>query len=162
MISPDQVYDSTDVPGDGTRKRLWRGVRKGLKPGRASFLRIPERRSFLYGMAASLILYFSAVGLLSTVSGALEGSRPHDVRLDEAYMSAIRELEKVMPTASAAGEYVAARRIQLSTLDDAIGVLWKEAQLGDLSPLKQQRLRQLYGMKIQILQSVIEKGSITL
>ena len=161
MISPEQFYDKSDTPSGGTKNRIWRGVRRALRSRRTSLFLMPERRSFLYGMAASLILYFAGVGLLGTITGALEGARPHDVRLDEAYMSAIRELEKMMPQ-TAGGEYVTARQDQLSKLDDAIAVLWKEAQRGDLSSLKQQRLRQLYGMKLQILQSVIENGSIAL
>ena len=163
MISPERFYAPEASPGDEAKRRIWRNVKKGLKHPKRVLPLINDRRSFLLGMAASLIVYFTAVGIISTLRVSFENSRPHPIRLDQAYMNAIREFEKVIPrTASAGGEYLSARQDQLVTLDAAIETLWKEADRGDLSPLKQLRLRQLYGIKLQSLQSMIENGDISL
>lgn len=162
MISPDRFYAGDATPSEETKKRIWRNVKKELiSPKWPRFL-LAERRSFLLGMAASLLLYFSAVGIVSTIRDSFRKSQPSAVRLDEAYMNAIREFEQVIPHPVSAGEYVSTRQDQLAKLNAAIATLWQDAARGDLSPLKQLRLRQLYGMKLQTLQSMIENGGVTL
>jgi len=120
-------------------------------------------------MAAALLIFFSAAGIISTIWNAFERSQPHAVKLDAAYTTAIREFEKIVPDVivsktDSAGttDLISVRRDELNNLDAAIQRLQTDAISGDLSPLRQRRLRQLYSMKLNILQEMIENGEIAL
>ena len=64
----------------------------------------------------------------------------------------------VRATADAHGASTAARLAQVRKIDEAIGALRSTTGDGDLSPLLQRRLRQLYSLKLQALQQLIENG----
>jgi hypothetical protein len=128
-----------------------------------------DRRSFAFGMAASLILGLALYGAWSIAKQAMEASKPQPLRLEQAYVSAIREFEQIVPvvgkktpqTTQSAGQ-LTQRREQLQLVDQAIADLRRQTNGMDLSPLKRDRLRKLYGMKLQILQQMIEEGEIEL
>jgi hypothetical protein len=130
---------------------------------------IPDQRSFLYGVATSIIIYLSSVGIYHLISGIEERSQPMVIRLDEAYMSAISGFERVMPAIATAKaqssqslDQINGREVQLKLLDEAIEELRREINHRDISPLKRARLRNLYSIKLQILQKMIEQGDIEL
>lgn len=163
MITPEEFYPKEHLLEGGRKKAMWRAIEAGIRPAR----RIVETRSFLYGMAAAVLVYFTSVGVLTTVRQSIERSRPEAVRLDDAYRSAIEGFEKVIPsvvpaTGGKAQEenYIASRKAQLVSVDAAIEALRKETSAGDLSPLKRKRLRELYSLKLSILQEMVENGDI--
>lgn len=170
MISPERYYSNSDRLSPDIKKRMWRKIESEINTRRTSILlTIPDKRSFLYGMAAALLIFFSAAGIISTIWNAFERSQPHAVKLDAAYTTAIREFEKIVPDVivsktDSAGttDLISVRRDELNNLDAAIQRLQTDAISGDLSPLRQRRLRQLYSMKLNILQEMIENGEIAL
>jgi hypothetical protein len=169
MITQDKFYSKEDHPTSESRTRMWNNINRELPKRKGSFLHIMDKRSFIYGIAASFILYFTALGVVGTIKQTIEQSQPQVVKVDNAYQSAIREFEKIAPqvkyTAAAnrtGQDYASVRKDQLDNLDATIESLRKETPSGDLSPLLQTRLRQLYSMKLQILQDMIENGEITL
>jgi hypothetical protein len=169
MINPEQFYGSGDIPSPERRRNMWNKIEEEVIDKKKSFLFIPDRISFVYGIAASVILYFTAIGVTSTLRNAVADSRPEVVRLDEAYRSAIEQFERVVPLSiSNASQdeqrtsYLSARKAQLQKLENAINELKRETSGADLSALKQKRLRQLYSLKLQVLQEMIENGEIEL
>ena len=169
MIAPGEFYDRRDIPSPGAKKRMWKKIHSGIRERRRVSWFIADRKSFAYGMAASVIIYFSAVGIYSTARESIRNSQPSVIRLDAAYQSAIEQLENVMPqvvSASAPDEksanYLSVRKEQLRKLDAAIAEL-KSGNTGrDISPMLQKRLRQLYSLKLSVLQEMIENGEIEL
>jgi hypothetical protein len=126
-----------------------------------------DRRSFAFGMAASIILGLALYGGWSILREAFEASRPQPLRLEQAYVSAIREFEQIVPAAGGGASQsmqtvgqLTKRREQLELVDRAITDLRLQTNGTDLSPLKRDKLRQLYGMKLHILQQMIEEGEI--
>ncbi len=116
---------------------------------------IPDRRSFLYGIAASILIYLSSVGIYHLASDFIERSQPPVVRIDNAYTSAIMEFERVIPiatpTVTQSQQSLGRKKIweeQLRLLDNAIKELRIEINHNDLSLLKQARLRSLYSHEI--------------
>ncbi len=169
MITPDKFYSKEYHTTHDSKIRMWKNISRELLKRKGSFLHIPNKRSFFYGIAASFILYFTALGVVGTIKQTIEQSQPQVVKVDKAYQSAIREFEKIAPrvkyttAANRSGQdYASVRKEQLDNLDATIESLRKETPSGDLSPLLQTRLRQLYSMKLQILQDMIENGEITL
>ncbi len=170
MISPERFYSKKDRLSPDTKKRMWKKIGSEINTRRSLILlTIPDKRSFLYGMAAALIIIFSAAGIISTLRNAFEHSQPHAIKLDAAYTTAIQEFEKIMPDVivpktdnAGTVDLNSVRRDELNNLDAAIQRLQTDAIRGDLSPLRQRRLRQLYSMKLNILQEMIENGEIAL
>ena len=159
-------YSKDELPSGEQREKMWVEVR-GAVVRKRPLVFIPDLRSFSYGIAASGLIYFSAVGLLSTVRNSITNAKPDAVKLDEAYQSAIAGFERVVPRMVAsrdasASPSLTARQDELQSLNAAITELRSVAGEGDLSPLTQRRLRQLYSLKLQVLQQMIDNGEIEL
>jgi len=167
MIRPEEFYTPNDLPDKRKKEAMWAGIRGRLAPPQAEPFLVRDRRSFLFGMAASLILGLALYGGWSITRQAFEEARPQPIRLEQAYVSAIREFERVVPSVivkssqmpQSAGQ-LTQRRDQLKLVDAAIAELRRQTNGSDLSPLKRDHLRQLYSMKLNILQQMIEEGEI--
>ncbi len=169
MIRKEDFYSSEDMPDRKREEAIWRSVEQSIKPVRPGILFIRDRMSFVYGMAASIILGLAVVGAWTIARNAFENSQPQPLRLEQAYVSAIHEFERVVPASNqnitrspqAAGQ-LTERKQQLNLIDGAITELRRQTNGTDLSPLKRERLRELYSKKLQILQQMIEEGDIDL
>jgi hypothetical protein len=167
MIKPDDFYSRGDTPGEKQKEAMWAAIKRHTTAPSSVTSFVWDRRSFAFGMAASLILGLALYGGWSILREALEASRPQPLRLERAYVSAIREFEQILPTSGgdqsqstrAVGQ-LTKRKEQLELVDRAITDLRLQTNGTDLSPLKRDKLRQLYGMKLQILQQMIEEGEI--
>jgi hypothetical protein len=169
MIQPESFYQDNDYPDPKRKRRMWQAIESETQPRKRRFVLIADARSFAYGIAASVVLYFASVGVYNTVRDSMMKSAPADVRLDAAYRSAVRDLEDVVPeavsqmkTGDNMKEYVDLSTMQLREIDSAIVSLRSEIREGDLSPMKQQRLRHLYSTKLKVLEEMIERGEIAL
>ena len=167
MIHPDTFYSENDNPAPHQMRSMWARIRRGISSS-PKFFFLSDRKSFLYGMAASIVLMFTAVGIYTTLKGAIEFSQPQAVKLDRAYQSAIREFEKVALQAVGGNqndlnkELVFTKKEHLQLLDAASSELKRETNSNDLSSLKRARLRQLYSLKLKLLQEMVEQGEIEL
>ncbi len=169
MISQEQFYKQDDYPDIPSKKRMWKAIKQGVRQPAASLFHIESRRSFLYGIAATVLLYFTSVGVYTTMKQSIEKGKPQAIRFSEAYRAAIEDFESVVPQFVNSGSineqersYIQVRKEQLSKIDAAIKSFQEEHGGADVSPLIQQRLRQLYSMKLQVLQQLIDKGEIEL
>ena len=169
MIGPGDFYTADDVPDNRSKDAMWRSIQRSTSSLRTQSMLIRDRRSFMYGMAASIVLGLALVGAWTVARQALENAQPTPLRLEQAYVSAIREFERVVPSVtvkSADRPQVAGqlrdRQQQLTLINAAIAELRKETNGKDLSPLKRERLRALYSQELRILQEMIEEGEIEL
>lgn len=167
MITPEEFYTEKDSATPQARKRMWDGIEKTLPQQKIFF--ISDRRSFVYGMAASFVLFLAGVGAFNLMRQGFESSQPVETRLDRAYRSAIKELEAVVPSAiSVATESpdrqgsIQSRKQQLQLINEAIAGLRADIEHGGPSPIKSSRLRELYSLKLQSLQNIIENGEVEL
>lgn len=164
-MNADDFYKPSDSPSQGQRQKMWRAVEAATRQQAALVFAIRDRRSFLYGMAAAILMAFSCIGIYSVLTTALQSREPAELRFDAAYRSAIQEFESVLPTATRddAGDSVnLIKRQQLALIDAAVRELREDIARTDLSPLKRSRLRQLYSMKLRVLQEIIAQGDIEL
>ncbi|MBI3579240.1 MAG: hypothetical protein HY276_11670 [Ignavibacteriales bacterium] len=167
-MKPEEYYQPQDAPDSASKTKMWRAIEKEIAPHRFSLFVINDTRSFVYGMAAAFVLYLSTVGAFTLIKQSIENGQPSVVQVDKAYQSAIHEFEKVVPRATSSvqspqtSDVLLARKDQLKLLEIAINDLKSETPNIDLSPLKRMKLRQLYSLKLQILQQMIENGEIEL
>ncbi|HTY38361.1 MAG TPA: hypothetical protein VMH23_14680 [Bacteroidota bacterium] len=168
MIDPKEFYDENEIPGRKSQDAMWRSIeRSTLRPRAYAF--IQDGRSFVFGMAASVILGLALFGSWTLARQVMENSQPTPLKLERAYVSAIREFERVVPAAttniaerpSLAGQ-LQSRQEQLKLINSAIAALRDETGGRDLSPLKREKLRGLYSQELKILQEMIEEGEIEL
>jgi hypothetical protein len=169
MIDAGKFYTHDDLPERSAKFRMWANIKKEIQQSKYSASYVVDKRSFVWGVAASVIIYFTSVGVYTTVRQSMQNSRPQVVKFDAAYQSAINEFERVVPQTvsnSAADpntkNFITIRKEQLSKIDEAIAGLRSESAGADLSSLKQKKLRELYGMKLKVLQEMIENGEIEL
>ncbi|TAK53089.1 MAG: hypothetical protein EPO24_14830 [Bacteroidetes bacterium] len=169
MIQPETFYEDNEHPGTSSKHRMWKHIQRETRTPGGSVFFIADGRSFIYGIAAAVILYFTSVGAYTTIMRSLENAKPEILRLDEAYQSAIEDFEKIVPqvayssaTSDRERNYLEVRKEQLQKIDAAITALRKEIGGGDVSPLARKQLRQLYVLKLTVLQELVDKGEIEL
>jgi len=164
MTRPQDFYSPSEEPTNRERQAMWRSIAASRLSASHGHSFSFERRSFVFGMAAAIVLMFATVGVYTTVRNAVEMSQPAAIQIDRAYQSAIDEFEKVAvrydrPTAS---DLAASRQDQLHLLESAISALRSETNSHDISPLIRTRLRELYSKKLALLQVMVEQGDIEL
>ena len=166
MNSPESFYEPMDNPSDKLQRQMWKAIQREFRHVEKKEAFLLDRRSFVYGSIASLMFIFACVGIYSTLSKLIDSSKPQSIRIDSAYESAIHQFEGFIPVSSTAPpeqkNILSTRKEQLQYLDGAIGEMKKEINGNDVSPLKRARLRQLYSMKLGVLQEMIERGEIDL
>ena len=169
MIDPNEFYGTPNSPSEDSKSRMWETIESRIIPPVHKRLFALERRSFLYGIAAAIILGFTSIGIYVTVKNSIDYAQPPVVRIDRAYQSAIHEFEKVSldldvtdSTLPSHAEVRASRQEQLRELETAIAELRVDTRPSDLSPLKQTKLRELYAKKLSLLQTMLEQGDLEL
>lgn len=168
MIDPKNYYDHHDGPTEPRKKTMWNHIEREITPGRSPMLIIADRRSFYFGIAAAVILYCAGIGVFHVVSNAFQQSRPDVMKVDRAVQTAITALEQAMPAVlttvreEPVRERLNSRFAQLKMIDAAIVEAQQESNSADLSPMSRSTLRELYSLKLKILQQMIEQGEIGL
>lgn len=168
MIDPKQFYSNNDSPNKVMQRKMWNRISDTLFPVSNIKTVSFDRRSFIYGIAASFILMFTSIGIYSSAMMLIEKSQPKEIRTDKAYQTAIREFEKVINTSSVSSgstspnDLASLRKLKLQYLNEAIDRLKTETNSHDLSSLKRQRLHELYNMKLTVLQEMLQQGEIEL
>ncbi len=167
MIDKSKFYSDDDSPTKKQQKKIWNGINRNINPREKIFLHINDMRSFYYGIAASVLFIFASIGAYTTAKNILYDMKPEEMKLDNAYQSAIHEFQKVVPSFELASQksenikaFVNLKEEQLRFIDENISIIKGETGTTDLSPLKQLRLRQLYATKLKVLQEIIDKGEI--
>jgi hypothetical protein len=168
MMTPDDFYTDKDHPGTIRTNRMWKRISAELFQERTEYRIRFDRKSFLYGVAASFILYFAGLGAAGSIQRYIEQTQPAEVRTDKAYRSAIKEFEQIVLTSETGtvqegkDDLAALRRIRLQYLNSAIEELRSEMGTNDLSPLKRQRLNRFYDLKLTLLQDMLRQGELHL
>jgi hypothetical protein len=169
MIEPGDFYTSDEMPDKGSKDSMWHSIERSTSSLRTQSVFVRDRRSFMFGMAASIVLGLALVGAWTVARQAFENAQPTPLRLEQAYVSAIHEFERVIPSVSLRGSerpqlagQLHDRQQQLALINTAIATMRNETNGKDLSPLKRERLRGLYSQELKILQEMIEEGEIEL
>jgi len=167
MMDKSKFYSDNDSPTKKQQKEIWNGINRNINRRKKTFFHISDMRSFYYGIAASFVFIFASIGVYTTAKNVLYNMKPEEVKLDNAYQSAIHEFQKVVPSFELASQksenvkaFVNIKEEQLRFIDENISIIKGETGTTDLSPLKQLRLRQLYAAKLKVLQEIIDKGEI--
>jgi hypothetical protein len=106
--------------------------------------------------------------MYTTVKQIAERSQPQEIKTDKAYQTAIQEFENIVHSPknenvnSKKDDRSLQRKTRLTYLNGAIDELKEGLNSHDLSPLKRQRLIELYNLKLTLLQEMLQQGDIKL
>jgi hypothetical protein len=157
----NEFYKKSDSPDFKTRLRMWNSVRREIRKEKQSYYGL-DFRSFSLGMAAAVILFFSFIGIRSTVLNFIESKRPLDERINRVYDETIDKLENKLPMVLSGkkksvnvDDLIEVQLEGLESINDAIVDLKLNQDSYNQSPVKQRRLRELYKMKLEIINAII-------
>ena len=156
-------YDDDDMPSMEARQRMCNRISQSLSTKKQAHFFI-ETRSFFYRMVASVLITICGVGLYSTVGGLV--SSENENKETEAYKTAIREFEKVVPSKislqSNQYEIIQDKKQHIAMIDKEIDKVNKEMSSPEFAELRRITLRQLYHTKLSIILSMIDNGEMEL
>jgi hypothetical protein len=161
MISKREFYKKNDVPGSFGKSRMWNNIRKELISNYLAGDNSIEWRSFFYGIAAAVILFFTLVGFYTVLDTVSDNQKPQIVHITEAYRNTAAKLESIIPEKLMSDqsvdidEQLLPKKEKLIYVNEAISDLQTEYNKNDYSKLKLQRLYSLYKMKLEILEEII-------
>lgn len=158
-------YDDEDMPSETAKKRMWSSIKSSLPNKKVTVLTF-HRRSFVYGMVSSVVLFLCAMGVYTSYERFVSSSEQPDIKTNKAYQVAIKEFERAVPTSdienNSGAEILEERKKHIALIDEEIVNVHKELSLPHEAELRQSELRRLYRMKLSILLNMVENGEMEL
>lgn len=161
MINSDEFYKEEKLSSI-KKKRIWKNIKSEFHGKKFRTEYSFHKISFSLGFAAAFILLFACIGLYSVIRGLMYENTPMNLRINSAYQNVISQLEKNLPETKTSGEsiivdeFIQIKKEELNDIDKAIKVFQNEGYKNDYSRIKQERLRELYKMKLEVLEKIIE------
>lgn len=163
MIDPKDFYSDEENPQQPVKRKMWRKISKEIKRERKKIFGDIELRSFVFGLAAAVIAFFALTGVYTTIRNLSEKKLPDQIRINNVYKKAVADFEKALPLATdkkdrtvKVDDWISSRHEEMQNIDAAIVQISNDLQHRDFSPLKQKRLRELYRLKLKIIDEIIE------
>ena len=161
MKQEKDFYEKNDYPGSFQKRKLWKNISKEVFKNYSAEVNFIDWKSFSFGIAAAVIIFFASVGIYTVVNNITEQQKPQIVHLTEAYKSTVARLEKILPERIKMDqtvnidEQILPKKEKLVYVNEAINELQNEYNKNDYSKLKLERLYSLYKMKMEILEEII-------
>ena len=162
MISPDQFYSEEDNPLSNQKEKVWKKINSEFKS--KSLFEGLDFRSYSFGIATAVIIFFAVIGLISIVDYLDETREPEIVKLNETYSHALAKLEELTKTKknytreTNLDELMAVKKENLRGIDRAIIETNLNDGDDDISYLRQLHLLELYRIKLKLIEDIIIMG----
>lgn len=162
MIQRKRFYRPEENLTPNEKTKMWSNIKQHISTGENEFPFI-HWRSFSFGVAAVIILFFTVLGAGHFFNEIMYGEQPEIVKVNQAYESAIKNFEKLLPENFVTAGYeinideeMSSKIEKLSTIDEAINEMNSAISTKDHSKIKQKRLLDLYQMKLNVIEEIIE------
>jgi hypothetical protein len=162
MIDKNNFYGKDSEIPARSKARIWYNIKNVIAPGRKHFFGGIELKSFAFGIAASVLIFFASVGIKSTINNYVDSNLSFEQQINAFYLDAISKFEKNLPTVASYNDepglnddLLVVKKEQLGTVDEAIKIFNSEGNTFDKSRIKQVRLMELYKMKLQLLNEIL-------
>ena len=163
MVDKNKFYDKNDYPGKKTEKILWNNIRNSIVDNIMNRRTVIDLKSFIYGMAFTVIISIISITAIKFVPQLFFNYKSEEVKINRAYSSAANELEKSLPNfittldkSERTRELLNVRLEELQYLNEAIKQYNHTLSQSDISLIKQQRLLELYQLKIDVINKIIQ------
>ena len=163
MIDKKDFYEPDESISPSVKKELWKNINSSITPQKEKSFWSFEYRSFAFGMAATVILFFTFIGVKSTVSNFIYENKSYNEKINNSYQEVIGSFEKTLPLILANKErsiklddILSEKTEELKVINYAINEFKDNSNSIENSPIKEERIRKLYRMKLEIINDIIE------
>ena len=163
MIDKNKFYDKNDYPGNTKQKIMWHNIRNSISGNFANRRTLIDLRSFMFGMAFTIIIFVISIAAVKFVPQLFLNYKNEEVKINNAYSSASDELEKSLPhfistldKSERTKQLLNVRMEELHYINETIKQYKYSINQTDLSIIKQQRLLELYQLKIDAINKIIQ------
>jgi len=162
MEMHNKFYKKNESPGSELSKKMWNEIEQNINPVKKEFRFIVERKSFSIGFSAAALLVIVIFNLYAFLSSIVFNNEPEIIKINKTYSETIIGMERILPAALFdesksidVDEQLLANLENLDNVNQAITDLHDDFSSQDVSIIKQDRLRTLYRMKLDVLENLI-------
>ncbi len=161
MIRRTEFYKEEDRITRVQKSRIWQAVHFQLFSGDLKSHFNFEWRNYTLGMATSVILFLAGIGVWTLIGDSRINAESELSLLNSTYSQAIYKLEKIAArklsnsNVKNLDELLQAKSERLNSVSNAISEIKTNKELREFETIKEKRLRQLYLMKLEILDEII-------
>ncbi len=162
MKQQNKFYERNESPDSELSKKMWNEIEKNIISNRKEFNFTIERKSFTIGFSAAAIFVLIIFNLYAFLSNIAFNNEPEIMKINRTYSKTISRMEILLPASLFdenqsinLDEQLVANLENLNGVNQAINELYSDFSSQDLSLIKQERLRNLYKMKLDVLESLI-------
>jgi hypothetical protein len=162
MKKQNKFYEEKDYPNSELSKKMWSEIEDNMVLPQKEFRFTIERKSFVWGFSSAALLLIIVFNIYAFLSNVVMNNEPEIIKINRTYSKTISGMERILPAAyfteSRSGyidDELNANLENLSYVNEAITDLQKDFSNNDVSVIKQNRLRGLYRMKLNVLESLI-------
>jgi hypothetical protein len=158
-------YLEQDFPTKEEKIELWESISMGVHPNQFHKKRPIDWRSFWMGSVAALIVFFSFIGLFTTVKSLRAPTNLSGYQIDEAYEEALTNLQMLSPklvaheTGVNSQNVISVQQENLEEIDTMIEEIRTDMLINGVSDIKRRQLKRLYAMKLQIVKELLLNDS---
>lgn len=162
MIDKNKFYNEKDFLNENKKEIIWNKISNEINAGTKRNFHF-EWRSFLIGAAAAVFLLFASIGIKTVIENQIFHSEPEYVKLDRSIREAANKFEKFIPAGReieygsvAVDDFISSRKEKLENVNYGITELQKDLGGVRYSQIKYRKLRELYLMKLNIIEEIIK------
>ena len=163
MIGPKKYYTENDYPNNNTKNKIWNNIRNSINVESQIHKNFVDLRSFAFGAVFTVAIFIIAFAAVKLSQGFLDSYKPEDSKLDRTYSRAAADLENMLPgyistldKSERTREILKVRLEELQLINDAINHYKMNQSYTDITQIEQQRLLDLYQMKIEAINKIIQ------
>ena len=163
MIDPKKFYTKDDYPDKVTQNKIWNNIRGSVFSNRRSVNSFIDLRSFSFGVVFTAAVFLFAFFVIKMTQGVFSEYNPETQKVNRSYSDAANELEKVIPdyiqtlgNSERTKELLDIRLEELKNINNAINQYKTSFSQKDITKIKEQRLLQLYQLKIDAINKIIQ------
>ena len=162
MGKQNRFYERSESPDSRLSKKMWNEIEQNINPIKKEFSFTVERKSFSFGFSAAALLVIVVFNLYAFLSNIAFSNEPEIIKINKTYSETISGMERILPAALFdesksinVDEHLLAKLENLDNVNQAITDLHDDFSTQDVSLIKQERLRTLYRMKLDVLENLI-------
>ncbi|MBU0476008.1 MAG: hypothetical protein KKF62_17820 [Bacteroidetes bacterium] len=162
MEKQNEFYEERDNPSTELSKKMWNNIENNIEFHKKEFSFTVERKSFFLGFSAAAVFVIIVFNLYAFLSNIAFSNESEIIKINRTYSKTINGMERILPAALFSesksvniDEELSSKLENLNYVNQAITDLQADFSYNDVSMIKQERLRALYKMKLEVLESLI-------
>lgn len=162
MIRKEKFYDDNEKLRLSRKKKIWNNVNQYISNQPKSVIHM-DWKSFAMGIAATILFLFTGYGIFSSVESLIYNQQPDYIKVNNIITSFTDDLETQVnqihkPSGNipiSIDDYISSRKEKLENINYGIKDIRTELNTVSDSEMKHKKLRELYLMKLSVIEEII-------